>query len=323
VVREAGKRVTGAAERVWRGALIGSVILNGALAIAAVGIASMDMRYGVAGPPIVVAALAVFAVGGAMALLRRWFVPQRRRWAWLVASLAPMAFVVMIGANALPLWWPVWAGGRPLFALITPGPAALDDVRLFSLPDAGRLRLLGAEGVRVMIRPSFGEVDYDIYLSRGGLDIPSKAKALVRVVSKHGAPREYQFDIPDEDLMVTLDAYDLRARRWMGETGLGADGTAIFVERVRDGAITSMHSNSNAGWSPGNPAVQLGSDVLRLMLAYGPSGVFPRSYDWHVSAGEHADYPCAGYDLNGADPDGFGVGADACAQFKRGRISGH
>lgn len=58
--------------------------------------------------------------------------------------------------------------------------------------------------------------------------------------------------------------------------------------------------------------INLGLDVQRILLSYGPMGKTPRSADWHLPE-TPSEYPCNNPGLNVADIDGFGVGDDACA----------
>ena len=122
---------------------------------------------------------------------------------------------------------------------------------------------------------------------------------------------EHRFALPEEDFRTLMESFDANTRGWHGERSGWTDGTGIAVERVRDGVVTSMDSNSQ-GWSQRNPAVRLLGDVQRLALAYGPSGTVPRSYSWHVQS--RIEYPCADIGLNTPDPDGFGIGNDLCGQ---------
>ena len=301
----------------WRVVLIVTFALNMPLALAAGNWATSEARPQGRSSAALLALLAATAAVGAGVALWRLTALRRRHWAILPLFLVPIAFAIAVSTSALPRWWPESAGGRPMFGKVMPGPIPADDAKLFELPGPNRLRLLGTDGMRVMIRPSFGELYYDIYLSPGGLKLTASPKVLVRVIYRQAArAREYQFDMPSEDLEMTLLAFDSRTRTWSGDGG-SMDGTSVFVERVKDRKIISMHTNSEPSWSPNNPAAQLRSDLLGLMLAYGPSGIFPHSYDWHVVAEEHHERPCNGLDLNAPDADGFGVGDDDCAVFKR------
>lgn len=145
------------------------------------------------------------------------------------------------------------------------------------------------------------------------------AARLIRVARGDPQPgipqaQTWRFVVPEEDFRDVIHAFDRAASHWRGDNVMVCDGTSIDIERVHAGTVSSMSTNALHAMSPGNPGAQLLPDVQRLVLAYGPSGVAPRSYDWTVAS--DAGHACTA-GLASADPDGVGTGDDACAQLIR------
>ncbi len=56
-------------------------------------------------------------------------------------------------------------------------------------------------------------------------------------------------------------------------------------------------------------------EVKRLLLIYGPSGKVPRDGDWNIrDRGPLPNDPRLIAEFATPDPDGYGVGKDACAK---------
>ena len=293
--------------KLWRGGLIGVIAVN-ALALLAGLLLTLHQGWRSASG-IVFTLLALVSLVSAVAIFRR-----ARAKTSSTLRITPLTLVVPIVvfagvAGTLPLGWPTWAGSPFLSAAITKGALSADKRAAYHLP-ASTVNLLSGEGISVTIRPSFGEIDYDLDLAPAGLALPGQPTARLLVRPKQGAPREYRFDVPWEDLTMILEAYDTRARQWRGQRSMSADGTSIAIERVAKNRITSMITNAAAGSEPNNPGAQLRTDLHGLMLAYGPTGVIPRSYDWHVYETDEADM-C----LNTALPNGFRKGGACTTQL--------
>lgn len=281
-----------------RGGLIGSIVING-LALLFV---TLTLLEGAPTHSRAASILFVFMTGAALAvsifLLRsRMLRGRQSKWLLSLLGLPPLLIVAALN-DSFPLWWPVWAGGPILHATINEGPLPANVRAIYRLPPT-HLRVLGGDGVSVSIRPSFGAVDYDLDLAPAGLVLPGRPTARLWVRPKGGSPREYRFHVPWEDLEVTLQAFDARARRWRGQRGMSTDGTPIMVERVKEGQVTSIDTNAATNWEPANPAAQLRTDLHALVLAYGPTGSIPRSYDWHVD-----ETTCSERGLNTTVPQG-------------------
>jgi hypothetical protein len=296
----------------WRVVLIIAVIANvlGAL------LAGFLVSYAVL--PQYRSAGIIFLVLSLVTLLAATLLIRRRQtstgWWWVLAPalFAPPLLIEAALENRLPIWWSQQLGGPRVTALITQGRLPRDVRTNWDLPPPQPLSVLGPDGMTVYIRPSFGFIDYDVVLAPGGLALPGRPTARLVVRPKSGPAREYRFQVPREDLQVTLEAFDARARVWSGQKGMDLDGTTILVERIKPGRATSTYSNSSPNSSPTNPAAQLGTDLLSLMLAYGPTGMIPRSYDWtvgHPAPGSK----CLGVGLNTPVPDGVGSAPDVCA----------
>jgi hypothetical protein len=234
-------------------------------------------------------------------------------------------------------WWPEQLGGRQRPDRIAQRPLSPQLLREFGWTGYPPLATLGPDGLRVFVAPSFGDYRYLVDFSpqpRGCYMVPGSgeideaqwrnegcvliAVRLIRITNTHERPdatraQTYRFVVPEEDFRDVVGTFDQSAARWSGGGAMNLDGTSVDIERVRGGVVTSMSTNALRGQSPGNPGAQLLLDVQRLALAYGPTGVIPRSYDWNVSS--EPDYPCTRGDLNVPDSDGFGTGSDLCAQF--------
>lgn len=281
-----------------RGGLIGSIVINGLTLLLSVFL----ILEGAPTPRRAASILFVLMTGAALAvstlLLRRRMLRGRRS-KWLLSLLGlPPLLVVAALSDGFPLWWPVWAGGPIVHDAINEGPLPADIRAAYRLPPT-RLGVLGRDGVSISIRPSFGAVDYDLDLAPAGLVLPGRPTARLWVRPKGGESREYRFHVPWEDLEVTLQAFDARARRWRGQRGMATDGTPIMVERMKEGRVTSIDTNAVTSSEPANPAAQLRTDVHALLLAYGPTGSVPRSYDWDVD-----ETTCSERALNTPVPQG-------------------
>ena len=86
------------------------------------------------------------------------------------------------------------------------------------------------------------------------------------------------------------------------------DLSKSFLEMA---ALWASGSPAIPSSSPSNPAAQLGRDVLGLMLAYGPTGLIPRSYDWNVGRPPPGS-ECLGLGLNLPAADGTSETRDHC-----------
>jgi hypothetical protein len=302
----------------WRVILIIAIVVDllGALLAGFLASPAGAPQYRSAG--IVFLVLSLLSLLAAILLLR-----QRAAMGWwwvLVAALfVPPVLIEAASENRLPIWWSQQLGGPMVTARITGGrlpPAVRTN---WDLPPPQPLSTLGLDGVTVFIRPSFGFIDYDVDLAPSGLALPGRPTARLVVRPKSGPPREYRFRVPREDLQVTLGAFDARGGQWRGERGMAVDGTAILVERVKAGRATWIYTNSSPDSSPANPAAQLSTDLLALMLAYGPTGMIPRSYDWNVGRPDRGS-KCLGVGLNTPAPEGVRLGNDDCARGEpRGR----
>lgn len=280
--------------------LICSITANGIALLLATLIAVESTRRD-AGIMFVLIASAALIIS--IVLIRR-LAPTSRRPSWFFVLLGLPPLVIVASLNeSLPLWWPGWAGGPVLSATISEGPLSTDEREIFHLPPH-RAEVLGRDGMSVSIRPTFGVVDYDLDLAPGGLVLPGRPTARLWVRPKGRPTREYRFHVPWEDLQVTLQAFDARALRWRGQLGMSTDGTSILVERVKEDVVSSIYTNASTSSEPGNPAAQLRTDLHALMLAYGPTGSIPRSYDWHVHLPEDELTCCVEGGLNSPTPQG-------------------
>ncbi|MBX3594663.1 hypothetical protein [Sphingomonas sp.] len=188
------------------------------------------------------------------------------------------------------------------------------------------------DGVRVLIAPTFGRYAFYLSLLRLPTGCPprdrrpddSSADSRACGPSRVDVRRIDQFDksvatsrlfLPPEESDTLFATLDTRLTRWRGSNLGGTDGTGIALERVRDGRVTSMSSNISAGAD--NPAVMLSGDLHRILLAYGPDGFPPRSWDWNVrQPGDERD-PCNEPALATPLERGFGLGDSDCDAAKR------
>lgn len=191
--------------------------------------------------------------------------------------------------------------------------------------------------MRLQVAPSFGVYDYvlDFTPQPAGClmmwnirdlneaDIKRRCQIISARIwrsasENEGTPMPVEsraFYLPTGDYQDALQSFNERLKGWKGSDGLTVDGTWIGFEQVHGNRHGSM--TDNASESPvENPLPQLVRDMQRLVLAYGPAGFFPRSYDWHSIA--DPDNPCS-VGLAGTDPDGMGTGDDACAAWLRAR----
>ena len=196
-----------------------------------------------------------------------------------------------------------------------------------------KLSDLGREGLRVLIEPSFGRYAYYVTLrwvpagciprdraKRDGSDSARLCHAshvrARRIDAATGAIALAQFHVPREDGDAVLEQLDARLAQWKGPNFASTDGTSVSLERVRDGQVRSMSSNSSPSYGIDNPAAQLRGDLLRILLAYGPAGFAPRAEDWHVDRpGE--DWGACRPGLAAPLDRGFGTGDSDCDAAKR------
>ncbi len=195
------------------------------------------------------------------------------------------------------------------------------------------LAALGQDGLRVQIAPSFGRYSYYVAVRQlpagclprvrrpgdGSADARGCGPARVdvrRIDQTNRTIATAHFFLPPEEGEMLLERLDARLDRWTGDNSGGTDGTGIDIERVRAGRTTSMSSNSYSD-DPGNPAVPLSIELHRALLAYGPRGFAPRSWDWHVARDDELGVPCEALDLAKPLDRGFGVGDSQCDAAKR------
>ncbi len=195
-----------------------------------------------------------------------------------------------------------------------------------------KLSDLGRDGLRVLIEPSFGRYAYYVTLrwvpagciprdraKRDGSDGARLCHAshfrVRRIDAASGAVAAAQFHVPREDSDALVEQLDIRLAQWKGPNFASTDGTGVSIERVRDRQVRSMHSNGSPQLDIDNPAAQLRGDLLRILLAYGPTGFAPRAENWHV------DRPAE--DRGGCSPGlahpldrGFGAGNSDCDAAK-------
>ncbi len=122
------------------------------------------------------------------------------------------------------------------------------------------------------------------------------------------------FEVPEEDYQSAIDSFNAAAGNWSGERATILGGTWVEVEQFHEGRMRSISSNSD---TPSAPTAMLLPRVHGLLLAYAPAGTVPRSVSFAAEA-PYSEQPCSGAEMNAPDPDGFGVGNDACARA-RGR----
>ena len=185
--------------------------------------------------------------------------------------------------------------------------------------------------IRLQIAPAFGRYDYVLdftprpanclmlWRDRDFDDAEIKRRCDIIAVrvwrsaseneDNQEAAESRAFYVPEEDYRDVIQSFNSRLKSWRGRRLGMTDGTWVGLEQSHKGRIGSM--TANAGEMPSdNPLSQLTRDAHRLVLAYGPTNFFPRSYDWHSIADPSA--PCWGK-LAGVDPNGMGEGDDACA----------
>lgn len=233
-------------------------------------------------------------------------------------------------------------------ALLVLAPAACDRQRTARLVDgpaefsrAGHLARhgvppsasVGPNGMRATIAPSFGDywfvVDFvprpaNCYLlldqdpdrapppsrSCGPIEV---RYAIIGAEGRASGTRHYRFLVPPEDFREAGSLFNRLARRWRGAENQALDGTMIAVEQYQDGRLRSITTNDDAMTAPDNPAAMFLLAVHRLLLSYAPTGTVPRAYSFTVT--RHPDvWPCQGDEFATPDPDGFGIGEDACAR---------
>ncbi|MEG3182211.1 hypothetical protein [Sphingomonas sp. LT1P40] len=212
---------------------------------------------------------------------------------------------------------------------VSDGPLASDFAIKPTLAGGDKLSNLGTEGLRVLIAPTFGRYAYYMSLRR----LPSGCLPRDRRkgdgsddrracgTTQVGVRRTDQFDqsvataaffLPVEESDALFEELDTDLSRWTGPNWGGTDGTSVDIERVRNGRVKSMSSNASPPEDSGNPAAALRGDLLRILLAYGPSGFTPRSSDWHVRRADELDDPCNDPALAQPLDRGFGVGNSDC-----------
>jgi len=121
--------------------------------------------------------------------------------------------------------------------------------------------------------------------------------------------RHYRFIVPIEDFADIAKDFATLASRWRGGEGGMLDGTSITVEAWREGHLRSIMTNET---QPDNPAAMTALGVHRMLLAYAPSGTVPRARSFDIA--DDGSYPCQTPGFATSDPDGLGVGDDACAR---------
>lgn len=214
---------------------------------------------------------------------------------------------------------------------------------------------LGANSLRVRIAPSFSHnffaIDFapqpkDCLTPHGGTidevdrDEPRFCRDVLvtyALIARPGikikvATGRWTFHIPVADYRALAEGIDMRLDAWRGipivtdaKDGLqwitvNSDGTGVGVERARDGKIRSVANNDLDSQAPNNPAAFAKSEVQRLLLIYGPSGKVPRDGDWNIrDRGRLPNDPCLIAEFATPDPDGYGVGKDACAKALKAR----
>lgn len=229
--------------------------------------------------------------------------------------------------------------------LVSDGPLAEqsdDDILAFS--DYAPLKTNNSDAIRVLVAPSFGIYHYafDIVPLDNGCRVMQRGtyyaesapptdircgNAMVHAIRnlnsgfKHidlnESPMSFKFVVPAaeyESFYLTLkskmDSWD---GSWQGMT----DGTGTSIELHSGGRISSYHSNLPLDFSPDNPAAFAALNMRMIALAYAPTGLTPRDPSWTVRPPKDKLQPkfrCAWPGMNDADPDGYGIGDDACAK---------
>ncbi len=231
--------------------------------------------------------------------------------------------------GAMPDWLVGMLGGPERTGRYASGP--LDDLYVVERAKLKLASLMQDGAMRLQIAPSFGRYDYVLdftpqpvgclmmWRDRDFDDAEVKRRCGIIAVrvwrsasdnADSQRPAESRaFYVPEDDYRDVMQSFNSRLTGWRGRRSGMMDGTWVGLEQFYKGKMGSM--TANVGEMPAdNPLSQLARDAQRLAMAYGPSGFFPRSYDWHSNADPSA--PCWS-GLAGVDQDGMGADADACA----------
>lgn len=195
---------------------------------------------------------------------------------------------------------------------------------------------IGKDGMRVYIEPSFGAFSYRFEIvpqpgdcaarwldEDAGIQAKACAHYLVRMRKVSTTPIEpggpakredFRFILPAQSAEELFNGAHEMSNRWRGTTVSWLDGTAVSFELHKRGRVRSMYSNGPLSYDYRNPAAWVAAELHRFALAFGPEGQIPLNPDWHSYAPEGGGFPCGIAGLNVPDPDGFGVGDDACAR---------
>lgn len=253
----------------------------------------------------------------------------------LLPALLLLPMLAGCSYSAMPDWLVDMLGGPKRTGYYVDGP--LKDAYVVERAKLKLPALTQDGAMRLQVAPSFGLHDYvlDFTPQPAGClmmwnirdlheaDIKRRCQIIAARIWRSASenrgttmPVESRvFYLPPGDYQDVLQSFNKRLEGWKGFDGLTVDGTWIGFEQVHGNRLGSM--TDNASESPAeNPLPQLARDVQRLVLAYGPAGFFPRSYEWHSIA--DSENPCSG-GLAGTDPDSMGAGDDACATSLRAR----
>jgi hypothetical protein len=212
---------------------------------------------------------------------------------------------------------------------------------IFGFDKLPPLRSKGGDAIRVLVQPSFGRYHYrfDFVPLEKACTVPDSniddlsddKRSWCGAVTVNGERTTlgasdgeqqnsealpFRFVVPAEDFRSFFNVLKHRMARWNGSRSQLLDGTSVAIEQHARGEVRSYHSNAIFEFSQDNPAAFASLFVRSLALAYGPSGIFPRSEGWHVRSDEQQielRFACNAQFLNTADPDGIGVGDDRCA----------
>ncbi len=213
----------------------------------------------------------------------------------------------------------------------TNGP--LPDGAAISAASGGeRLSDLGRDGFRVLIAPSFGRYRYYVSMRRLPIGCIPRARSTLdekpsqvacgpgqfrvrRIDATSGSVDGARFVLPVDESETLVRELDARLARWSGMS-LALDGTGFDLERVSDGRIVSISGNASSG-EVDDPTTWLSHELLRILLAYGPTGFAPRSSSWHVREADDAGDPCNNPGLATPLDRGFGTGNSDCDAAKR------
>lgn len=105
--------------------------------------------------------------------------------------------------------------------------------------------------------------------------------AVRKSVDGKRAPEIREFEVSGTEYR---EAFDRLRRLWEEERlheTMGTDGTDVGVEIRTNRDIMSFGTNDRT--SPNSPTAGINSDILRMMLAYGPDKFFPCGLDWKVA----------------------------------------